>query len=83
MKDPHVYLVHLRDCVDIALADSSGRDWSENPMDFDANCRHLEIIGEPNNNLAETYRAAHPSAKRLSICWTNFPLPRLPSSTSR
>lgn len=62
MKDPVLYLVHIRDCGERILEYSAaaGTPWTENKMITDAICRNLEIIGEAANKLGEEFRAKHP-----------------------
>ena len=63
MKDPVLYLVHIRDCCERVLEYSmpAKGDWMASKMATDAICRNLEIIGEAASKLDPTFRAAHPN----------------------
>jgi len=58
MKDPVLYLIHIRDCAERILEYSVTTEghWMENEMATDALCRNLEIIGEAANKLSEEFR---------------------------
>jgi uncharacterized protein with HEPN domain len=62
MKDPVLYLLHIRDSAERILEYSVATEthWMENKMATDAICRNLEIIGEAANKLGEEFRAKHP-----------------------
>lgn len=62
MKDPEVYLLHIRDAMDRILKYASeGREvFFSNSMVQDAVVRNLEIIGEAVKNLPESLTTQHP-----------------------
>lgn len=62
MKDPVLYLLHIRDSAERILEYSVANQghWMDHKMATDAICRNLEIIGEAANKLGEEFRTKHP-----------------------
>jgi uncharacterized protein with HEPN domain len=62
VKDPVLYLLHIRDAAESILeySHSNQGQWMRHKMATDAICRNLEIIGEAANKLGEEFRAKHP-----------------------
>lgn len=60
--DPHVYLLHIRDCCERLreCADLEQRNAAPTQILLDAACRNLEIIGEASRKIGPDFRAAHP-----------------------
>ena len=61
-SDPHVYLLHIRDCCNRILECRDLRDQKVVPdyILLDAVCRNLEILGEASRKIGEDFRNSHP-----------------------
>ncbi len=61
--DPHVYLLHIRDCCEELVQCHDLRAQHRVPVSilFNAACRNLEIIGEASRKIGPEFRAANPS----------------------
>jgi uncharacterized protein with HEPN domain len=68
-KDPHVYLVHIRDCCRriAEYTATGGADWPANALVMDAVCRNITIIGEAARRLDEPFRRDHPEIPWSSL----------------
>jgi uncharacterized protein with HEPN domain len=62
MKDPQVYLLHIRDATERVLRyTAEGKSaFLADPKTQDAVVRNLEIIGEAVKNLPDLLKAGHP-----------------------
>ncbi len=62
IKDPRLYLIHIRECCERILEYSRGSEstWPSISVVNDAVCRNLEIIGEAANRFDETFCASYP-----------------------
>ncbi len=62
VKDPRLYLIHIRECCERILNYTAGLGphWTDTPLLVDAVCRNLEIIGEAAAKLDPHFRQAHP-----------------------
>ena len=62
-KDPHLYLVHIIECIDAIagyVADLDKASFSHDTKTQDAVERRIAIIGEAVKNVPQPIRAAHP-----------------------
>jgi len=62
-KDPRVYLVHIRECIEkIQKYTKKGKkQFIKNPLVQDAVIRNFEVIGEAAKRVPEAYRDQNPS----------------------
>ncbi|HEV2201199.1 MAG TPA: HepT-like ribonuclease domain-containing protein [Bryobacteraceae bacterium] len=60
--DPHVHLLHIRDCCQRIAECAALRAGGGTPDQIllDAVCRNLEILGEASRKVGTEFRAAHP-----------------------
>lgn len=63
VKNPRIYILHIRDCCENILQYAAFREGSPYPanMVLDAACRNLEIIGEAARKVDAGFRASHPA----------------------
>lgn len=61
-KQPHVYLIHILDCIGRIKSYTDGMSEDEflnHPMAQDAVIRNFEVIGEATKQLDDNFRKSH------------------------